>query len=139
MATTPPTKKEMNATIPSEPIMRSLISRATSFLSTEDLVNFPKVFWSIIKYLPMCSSNLTMPKNTQLTGLKHQLKEDYKTEGDLYAVGNCIDVHSCAYTSKHYDIAFFKTMVFKIVVDYLVIKGRYSSNRTVSMGLNIHR
>jgi hypothetical protein len=69
MATTPPTKKEINATIPSEPIIRSSISRTISFLKTAPLVNFPKVFWSMRKYLPICSSNFIMLKNTEFKGL----------------------------------------------------------------------
>jgi hypothetical protein len=53
IATTPPTKNDIKATIPREPIIKSSISRRIKFLRTLHLVNFPKVLWIIRVYCPM--------------------------------------------------------------------------------------
>ena len=53
IATTPPTKKEINATIPNDPIMRSSMSLKIKPLSTEPFVGFIKVCLIIKKYFPI--------------------------------------------------------------------------------------
>src|SRR5690606_8173040 len=53
MATTPPTKNEINIVMPSEPMIKSSISFRMSCLITEGLVGFTKTSFNIKKYLPM--------------------------------------------------------------------------------------
>jgi hypothetical protein len=53
MATTPPTKKEIKATMPSEPMIKSSISLKINPRMTENLVGFLKISFHIMKYLPI--------------------------------------------------------------------------------------
>jgi len=53
IATTPPTKNDINATIPNDPIIRSSISLKIRSLSTLPFVGFTKVSLIIIKYAPI--------------------------------------------------------------------------------------
>ena len=54
--------KDINETIPKEPIIKSSISLRINFHKTSNFVNFSNIFWSIIKYLPICSMNLIIRK-----------------------------------------------------------------------------
>ena len=66
IATTPPTKKDMKATIQIEPIMRSSISWTINFFKTFHLVNFVKVYLIIKKYLPIWKKSFIMIKSYRL-------------------------------------------------------------------------
>ena len=54
IATTPPTKKDINVTIPNEPIIKSSISLYIRIFITDHLVGFLKISLHIMKYFPIC-------------------------------------------------------------------------------------